>query len=250
MNNAHALRMSGYSADVDGNLVLRREGRESYQQEATALMRIDFAQDSKALHELATRIVGFADQPRGLVGRSARSVVLLFKAGVETIDLRYRGQTSPFEFALRTGERFTVSFHTEGALNISAYSWAKTRSPLEVRRDDLPTAYLDTFESVLESTLAVATWSSNVPTPEEAAAARARLDKVKANFKPETDDERQAREDAELSAKAGPNVSPSDGVWASLVIGARQRIAARSAARAADEQRKKDEQRRARLAQA
>jgi hypothetical protein len=225
--------MSGYSADTDGNLILRREGRESYQQEATALMRIDFAQDSKVLHELAIRIVGFADQPRGLVGLSARSVVLLFKAGVEKIDLRYRGQTSPFEFALRTGERFTVSFYTEGALNISAYSWAKTRSPLEVRRDDLPTACLDTFELVLESTLAVATWSSNVPTPEEAAAARARLDKIKANFKSETDDERQAREDMELSAKASANISPSDGVFARLVISARSRIADRAASRRA-----------------
>jgi hypothetical protein len=46
MNNANALRINGYSADANG-IILRREGRRSYRDESTCVMRVTFEKESK-----------------------------------------------------------------------------------------------------------------------------------------------------------------------------------------------------------
>lgn len=255
MSNTNAnttLRINGYSADSDG-IILRREGRRSYQDEATAVMRVTFERESKTLREMSESLIAFCDEPAALVGRAKNGVVVLFKSeGFEPPT--FQSVRDSFNLALEaTGESFTVSFEGVGNLDVSAYTW-KDRSPLTVARHALPTFYADTGVAVIHAALNHGcTWGLSEAEAKRERETAARIAKLKLEIAQglhaETDDEKLARQDEELSARSSRNVSPSDGVWATFVIGARQRIAARTAARAAAEQRKKKDEQRARLAQ-
>lgn len=236
--NTNALRMLGYSANDAGHILLSREGRSSYKHEATAIIRIEPDRDSDRLGELVEKLIAAADEPRALIGRDrSGSVVLLFSSEGTYIGTEIHNSQSPFKLALQSGERFTIFVDHVGSLDISAYTWAKGRSPLDVARGSLPRLCAETGVAVVKAAFECgATWSHYVDTPEQVTAKEERLAKIRAEMAQrdaETPEEREIREDQQLSERGSPDLVASDGIFAGLIVAARQRIAQRAAVKAA-----------------
>jgi hypothetical protein len=149
--------MMGYIVNESGSIVCTREG-ERYEQSRTAIIQID------GPREIVDRLIAVADSPRSLVGRSRDgSAVLLFRhdsyysgGGVSATN-SIRGTDSTYasvggggSFLARdfgqgvldlvlsgNGEPLRLAFGGD-ALDPSAWTWPKGRSPADVPRDSLP----------------------------------------------------------------------------------------------------------------
>jgi hypothetical protein len=236
MSNTHTLRMLGYSATAEGHIQLQREGVR-YVQERCAVIHIEGGG-----HELVGQLLAIADEPRALTGRAKNgAAVVLFKANERSVLPGIQGdgrRDGVFELALPSGERITISCKSEGLLDLSAFTWQKNRSPLEVSRDSLPALFAETGEAVIsEARKLGCTWA---PTAEEIAAEAARKERLakiaadiasgKLNPNPTPEQQLEIDDAALVAAHEGAGYHEYDGHLPALVLAARDRVARRRAA--------------------
>jgi hypothetical protein len=182
------------------------------------------------------KLIEAADSPRALIGRKRDgSAVLLFKCGNESVSKRAE------EFGTRDQSvKFSIAVQSEGAtLDISEYTFAKERSPLNFQRDLLPALTNDVPSLVLEATekLGCATWS-HVLYLEAAEAESARINArfASGELKIPTAQERLEAEQEQLVAdNEGKDISVWDGAYATMVIAARKVVAYRRKLKAESE---------------
>jgi hypothetical protein len=233
MTNTNTLTMLGYSATAEGHIELQREGVR-YVQERCAVIHIEGS------HEMVERLLAIADSPRALTGRAKNSAVLLFKADERNVAPSIQGHRrgdGVFDLALPSGERITVSCKSAGLLDLSAFTWQKNRSPLEIERDRLPLLTSDISEAVLLEAFKFATWA---PSAEDIAAEAARKERRakiaagiasgKINPNPTPEQQLEIDDNKLVAAHEGAEYHEYDGNMAALVLAARRRVASRKAA--------------------
>jgi hypothetical protein len=228
---------NAYACDAAGNLETRKNPDARWSFSHLAVLRIDAPKD------FTNKVLSALDEPAAIVGVSSGSAVALFKV----IDGgRYDMATYP-HFRKDEREEFVLNGKTQGVftvtstpqtIDVAAFTWKDGRSPLTVRRDDLPQLFLDVQQRVYAELDRLLKEGGHRFGPLSA---------------PETVLERMVRENAErraagivetpvdedekLVAGADPNLRAGDGIFPMLVAEARKRLASRrEAARAAAEQ--------------
>jgi hypothetical protein len=225
--------MNGYSVDGAGHIECSRDGVR-FAHERVGIVRVDISRDTRDARALVDAVIGSIDEPRALTGRDRRGgAVLLFRVdrGVGINNVR-------LELALRDGTEITIAFGSEGqSVDPESYSWPKGRAPADVARDLLPPLYND-FAEIAHS----AAWAAGARPADEwqrERAAEERIEQLKAdvaagrvklNLTPE---ERAAEADAKLvEDNAGRELHGHDGIFAMLVLAARQRMERRKTEKA------------------
>jgi hypothetical protein len=235
MSNRDILRLNGYSATAEGHIQCSREGAR-YVQERCAVVHIEGAR------ELVEHLLGFIDEPRALLGRAKNgAAVLLFRGDERNVVPRIHGddkRNGVFALTTQSGERITVTCKSGGgALDPSAYTWQRGRSPLEIERDRLPLLCADTVEAVIAEAFKLGcTWA---PTAEEIAAEAARQEryaKIAADIasgklipNPSPEQQLEIDDNALVAAHEGAEYHEYDGNMAVVVLAARRRVALRKA---------------------
>jgi hypothetical protein len=236
-NNRTRLRELGYSADADGNLVCHREAAASfnrYLHERCGIIRIDLERDTKPSRELVERLIAAADEPRALIGRSRNgSAVLLFRVDKHS-DIPQTADDGASNLITRDGVRFAIAYGSvDRTLDVSAYSWPKGRSPLDVSRDALAVLFCDIGQAVVDEAYKSAAGALTEAELEREREREERIARLNAEVAAgmHTDEARQAAEDERLVA-AHPDAVATDGLWVQEVFHARARVRARREAAA------------------
>jgi hypothetical protein len=173
MNIKDILRLQGYAVTADGNSIECHPGtplRSRDYEDATPrfqFMRvavISFEVERGNARELVDAILAKADiTPRAIIGkRKDGSIVALFRLDKDfPIAPSRTADTTDGAFKLAAKDdssRFTVAVKSLGeTVDVSAYTWAKGRSPLEVARDALPVLTIDVSNAVVDTAHAFGT---------------------------------------------------------------------------------------------
>jgi hypothetical protein len=225
-SNAQTLRLNGYIVNDRGHIEANREGERYYQSRA-AIIQIDGGR------EIVDRLIGVADSPRALVGRSREgSAVLLFRRDGEgwfVPDVNYRGVVGAFDLVMNTnGSPLRLVFGCE-SLDPAAWSWAKGRSPADVPRDSLPNLTRDVSGDIAREALKHA---GDAQAAREEAERNKAFEERRAKYladlaRPKTADELQAEEDEKILAQYANEVLAWNDPDKARLDAARSRFAAR-----------------------
>jgi hypothetical protein len=224
------LRLNGYSV-LPGNSHIGccREG-ERYAHERVGILKIELSRDTREARAIVDGIIAAIDEPRSLIGRSRNgSAVMVFR-------LQMWINTSLVELALRSGEQVAITIGAENlTVELAAFTWQKSRSPLDIPRDSLPPMFPEFMD--IAQTVAAAAGALPAKEIERELATEARVNqfredvkagRVKLKTEAELADDAQARSDAETVREwQGATVRPDDGGAARSVLAARARHAVR-----------------------
>ncbi len=249
--NIAQLKLMGYAVNADGHIECHPgtvtnsfpHSTPRLAQFRTAVIRIDIASGGgKDAATLVDKLIEAADMPRAIIGRGRDgSAVILFRYDGQKVEPSIQGELSSidgaFKLATRDGAiKLSITCKSVGqTLDVSAYSWAKGRSPLEFERDRLPVLTSDTSALVVNAArdaLGCVSWAA-LDTLRKNAAKEAEFSaKIASGWRPKTTEETQAEEDDALVAQyEGQDVSPwNAGNIGMLVQQARARVATRKAA--------------------
>jgi hypothetical protein len=230
---------NAYACDVSGNLETHKIPDARWDFSHLAVLRID------APKEFTNKVLSALDEPAAIVGVSSTSTVALFKV----IDGgRYDMATFP-HFRKEEREEFVLNGKTQGLftvtsiaqlIDVNSHAWRDGRSPLTVRRDDLPQLFRDTQERVYAELDRLLKEGGHrhgplivEKTPFELSVEQAMHERAARAAAGIAEEDPQEAADNQIVAGADVNLRAGDGIFPMLIAEARKRIAARLAARKA-----------------